>query len=517
MKKIGRKLVFLFPNLFKLLFRRVVLVSLSILIQFLVLFIALRQFSSHYAWVYVFFSVLSVVVVLVLINSRTHPAYQIAWLIPITVFPVFGAVLYLILGGGRLSPRLVRRMEQFTRQMKAMPPQPEATQALRELDPVAARQSAYLTSFGGGPVYQGTQTTYYPTAEACFISILDELEKAKNYIYLEYFIIAEGTMWDQILAILREKKAQGLDVRVIYDDFGSINRLPSRYYRQLEAEGIACAVFNPYIPIMSSRLNNRDHRKLLIIDGAIAFTGGTNLADEYINELPRFGHWKDNGILVRGEAAWSMTVMFLSMWCYLKGLQAQALTPPQFPPLESDGFVQPYADNPLDGEAVGETVYRNLIGSALDHIWIMTPYLILGNETLDSLTTAAKSGLDVRIITPGIPDKRMVHTVTRSYYDALLEAGVRIYEYTPGFVHSKVFAVDGIYATVGTVNLDFRSLYLHFENGLWLYRTGSISQVEADFLATLDQCQEITPESRKQISGLRRLAGAVLRVFAPLM
>ena len=388
---------------------------------------------------------------------------------------------------------------------------------LEKSSPETLSLAMYARNSGCYPIYDCTDTRYYSLGEYAFEDMIRDLESAKSFIFMEFFIIEEGKMWGEVLDILSRKVKEGVDVRVMYDGTCEITTLPHEYPDKLRAIGIQCKVFSPLYPFVSTMYNYRDHRKILVVDGRCAYTGGVNMADEYINELPRFGHWKDNGILVRGEAAWSMTVMFLSMWCYLKGLQAQALTPPEFPKLESDGFVQPYTDNPLDGEAVGETVYRNLIGSALDHVWIMTPYLILGNETQDSLTAAAKSGLDVRIITPGIPDKRIVYTVTRSYYDALLEAGVRIYEYTPGFVHSKVFAVDGIYATVGTVNLDFRSLYLHFENGLWLYRTSSVAQVEADFLSTLDQCQEITLESRKHISGLRRLASAVLRVFAPLM
>ena len=515
MRKIGKKLVFLFPNLFKLLFRRVVLVSVSILIQFLVLFFAIRHFSSHYAWVYAFFSVLSVLVVLALINSRTHPAYQIAWLIPIMLFPVFGAVLYLILGGGRLTPRLVRRMEQFTRQMKAMPPQSEAAQALREQDPVAARQSAYLTNYGGAPVYQGTQTVYFPTAEACFTSMLEELEKAQNYIYLEYFIIAEGSMWDQILAILREKKAQGLDVRVIYDDFGSINRLPSRYYRKLEAEGIACAVFNPYIPILSSRLNNRDHRKLFLVDGVLGFTGGVNVADEYVNAVERFGYWKDSAVLLEGAAVYSMTLMFLSMWNHI--LDTREAPPPPPAAGESAGWVQPYTDSPLDDETVGRTALLNLLSRARRRAWFMTPYLIIDDGMAEQLTAAAKSGIDVRIITPGIPDKATVYEMTRANYTALLEGGVRIFEFAPGFLHSKTALADEDAALVGTVNMDFRSLYLHFENGVWLYRADCVAQVAEDFEQTFPQCREVTLENSKRVGLLRRLYRSLLRLLSPLM
>ena len=515
MQKRSKKRVFPFPGIFKLLFSRVVMVSLSIVAQIVVLVLTIFYFRNHYAWFYALFTLTSAVVVLVVVNNRTNPAYQIAWLIPILLVPVFGVMLYLTLGGNRLSPRLKRRMQGLIQRMQGLPEDPAVQAALEQTDRHAAAQSSYLTRYGGGPVYNNTDTTYFPSAESCFADILARLREAQEYIYLEYFIIAQGTMWEQVLEILKQKAAEGVDVRVIYDDFGSITRLPGRYARQLEAMGIQCGVFNPYIPILSGRLNNRDHRKLLIIDGRLAYTGGLNLADEYINVTPRFGHWKDNGILVEGSAAWSMTIMFLAMWEYLKGLPPTRLDPPELPEQTAPGFVQPYTDNPLDGEEVGQTVYHNLMGHALDHIWVMTPYLVIDHETRTSLTAAAKSGVDVRIITPGVPDKWYVHAVTRSNYDVLLEAGVRIFEYTPGFIHSKVFAVDGKYATVGTINLDYRSLYLHFENGVWLYGTDSIAQVEADFQETFPQCREITLADSP--SGLLRLGRAILRVFAPLM
>ena len=328
-------------------------------------------------------------------------------------------------------------------------------------------------------------------------------------------------MWDTILDILKDKAQEGVDVRVMYDDIGSMFTLPRDYARELEAmTGIKCCVFNPFVPILSLRLNNRDHRKIMVIDGKVAFTGGINLADEYINEKVKYGHWKDSAIQVRGEAAWSMTVMFLTLWDYVREKATEdydAFRPPELPEIQAPGFVQPYTDNPLDCEAVGQAVYLNLINKARRYVYITTPYLIVDDSTNTALCIAAKSGVDVRIMTPHIPDKRVVFELTRSHYQPLLEAGVKMYEYTPGFVHAKNFAVDDKYGTVGSINLDYRSLFLHFENGVWLCNDPSIRDIRADFLSTLEQCQSVTLAQCRALPWWRKAVRAVLRVFAPLM
>ena len=350
--------------------------------------------------------------------------------------------------------------------------------------------------------------------------MVEELKKAKHYIFLEYFIIQEGKMWNTILDILRQKAAEGVDVRVIYDDMGCIMILPTGYDRTLEQMGIKCRIFNPFVPILSSRFNTRDHRKICVIDGNVGFTGGINLADEYINAYEKHGHWKDTSILLKGEAVFNLTVMFLSMWDYLDSTTGKTDYSRYYPTVwdeNAKGYVQPFADNPLDDEAVGETVYLNLINKAKRYVYITTPYLILSSEMLTALTSAAKCGVDVRIITPHIPDKWYVHAVSRSHYQPLIEAGVKIYEYTPGFIHAKTFVVDDDYAVVGTIHLDYRSLYLHFECAVWMYQTPSVAQVRDDFFKTQQISQEITLEECRSLSFPRRLGRSVLRVFAPLM
>jgi len=508
-------------NYAKLLYQRVVLVSLSILLQVFALIFVIERFSQYAQWFNWVMTGLALITVVVIVSGRTDPSYKIAWIIPILAAPVFGISFYLLFGGNRLSRRLKRRMQTVAQiHRDNLSQNPGVLTRLEVLDPSAARQAQYLSGIAFCPVYENTATSYYPSGEAAFPDMLMALRSAEHYIFLEYFIIGYGTMWSQILDILRRKAAAGVDVRVIYDDFGCIMTLPGGYYKKLEALGIKACAFNPYIPIMSSRLNNRDHRKFLIVDGKVGFTGGINLADEYINEKPRYGYWKDAVIRLCGEGVWPMTVMFLSMWAYVRGWREPvALLHPASAELDPmpHGFVQPFADSPLDNEDVADTVFFNLITRARRYVYIMTPYLILSDKMISTLTVAAKSGVDVRIVTPGIPDKAYVYSVTRAHYEALCLAGVRIYEYSPGFIHSKVFCVDGEYAVVGTVNFDFRSLYLHFEDGVLLYRADCVGDVEEDFRRTLPECHEVTLAETRSVPLPVRLWRAILRLFSPLM
>ena len=351
---------------------------------------------------------------------------------------------------------------------------------------------------------------------------VEELKKAKHYIFLEYFIIEEGKFWNTILNILKEKAAAGVDVRLIYDDFGCINKkLPRHYDRVLKKYGIKCCVFNPFRPFLSAVLNNRDHRKIAIIDGHTGITGGINLADEYINIGSKFGHWKDTSILLRGEGVWSLTVMFLSMWDALTQTEENYN---HFRPylyqdgiIRAPGIVQPYNDGPWDDKAIGENVYLNMISRAKKYVYITTPYLILSNEIVSALQNAAESGIDVRIITPHIPDKRRVFELTRAHYEPLVKAGVKVYEYLPGFIHSKTLVCDDQLGMVGTINLDYRSLYLHFECGVWLSGAHSVADIKRDFLETQEKCDQVTLEEVQGQSWAKRFYRSLLRVFAPLL
>lgn len=509
-------------KLVSLLFHRVGIVAAALLAQIALWVVMTGWFSQYFKYFYWFCLIVSFLVLLWILENQSDPAYKIAWIIPILVFPVFGGALYLLLGGSRLSRREIRKMQHIERKMtKALSPDFGADK-LQGYGQSAVNQAKYLENVAKCPVYGDTETEYFGTGEAFYTHMMEELKKAKQYIFLEYFIIEEGVMWNGILDILKEKAKEGVDVRLIYDDLGSIFTLPSEYGEQMEDLGIRCKVFNPFVPIVSLRLNNRDHRKLCIIDGKVGFTGGINLADEYINEKLRFGHWKDSGILVRGAAAWSMTVMFLTTWEHLTD-EEENLNDYRPASAESHavGYVQPYVDTPLDREPVGQSVYLNMISRAERYLYVTTPYLIINHAMNTALCNAAKSGVDVRIITPHIPDKKSVFEVTRAHYPPLLAAGVRIYEYTPGFIHAKNMVSDDRFATVGTINLDYRSFFLHFEDGVWLCGTPSVQDIKTDFLETLKVCEEMTmemtKEERRSMGLLKRLWRSILRAFAPLM
>lgn len=503
-------------------FHRAFLIGLAIFVQLAALTIMIYWFQQYFVYFYGFSMFISLVVVILIANGTSKPGYKVAWIIAILLFPIFGGLFYLMFGGSRLSTRERRKMSVITvKTSESLATTNNVLSNLKQENADAALQSSYLQNYAFSPPYDQTYTEYLPSGEAKFAKLVQELRKAEKFIFLEYFIIEEGIMWDTILDILIEKAQAGVDVRLIYDDLGSIFKLPYQYDKKLEELGIKCSVFNPFIPVVSSRFNNRDHRKIVVIDGHTGFTGGINLADEYINAFDKLGHWKDTAIMLKGNGVYSLTVMFLSMWDYLRDIKEDYADyrPDKYleEKLETDGIVQPFSDNPLDDEPIGETVYLNLITRAKRHIYITTPYLIIDSEMITALCIAAKQGIDVRIITPHIPDKWYVHAVTRGNYSTLLEAGVKIYEYTPGFIHSKTFVVDDEYAVVGTINLDYRSLYLHFECGVWLYKTSSITQMKKDFMDTLLVSQEMRLEQQQEISWYRKIGRALLSLFSPLM
>ena len=503
------------------LFRRFTLVSLAIIAQIITLGLMLWRFSQYFLIFDLIFTIISILVVLYILNRRIDPTYKIAWIIPIMIFPVLGGLFYVLLGGAGISSKMKDEMHSIIDKMKECLHQHSVTvENLKKDNKIAFNQANYIEKYSSCPVYDNSATKFLPSGEEFFKHLTEELKKAEKYIFLEFFIIEEGQMWNTILDILTDKAKQGLDVRVVYDDFGCVTKLPRNYNKKLESCGIKCSVFNPYIPILSFRLNNRNHRKIVVIDGKTAYTGGINLADEYINEVERFGHWRDNAIEIKGDAVWSMTVMFLSMWSYLRKADEDY---ERFMPENYDqscvchGYVQPFDDSPLDDEHVSEAVYLNLINQAEKYIYIETPYLIIDNKMMVALTMASKRGVDVRILTPFIPDKWYAFAVTQSNYEELAEAGVSIYQYTPGFNHGKTFIVDDAYAVVGTINLDYRSLYLHFECGVWMYNTESVLQVKESTLEALEISTRVTLEDIRETPKIKKLGRAFFKIFAPLM
>lgn len=501
---------------------RVLSVGLAVLFQVLWIILVVLVLGKRYPFVTTLIDIISVVVILWLVSKDINPAYKLAWTILILAVPVAGAVIYFIFGKSWIGKGMEDKLEEsFKEASDYIREDEEVRRRLRERSKAADRQSCYIRDIAGFPVYQKTRTKYFRVGQELYSSLVEELKKAEHYIFMEYFIIDDGEMWQAILNILEDKARMGLDVRLIYDDFGCASTMPQEFQLSLQRRGIRCEVFNPLVPIPSVMLNNRDHRKITVIDGYVAFTGGINLADEYINRKERFGYWKDTGVMLKGEAAASFTVMFLQMWSVLAREKvdfgkygAHEWHEGDF---EDDGFVQPYGDTPLDHETVGEYVYMNIINRAKEYVYIFTPYLITDNEVTSALCLAAKSGIDVRIVTPGIPDKKMVFLLTQSYYDTLIKAGVRIFEYKPGFLHAKSFVSDDKIAAVGTINLDYRSLYLHFECGVWMYESQAVMQIKEDAMKIFEECREVTLEDCRNKSTWTRLWQSVLRLFAPLL
>lgn len=465
---------------------------------------------------------LSGTVVFYLINKNDNPAYKLAWIVLVLAFPLIGGAMYVALAGNTTRAKFIKdALKNHLDTFKYMPNDSEIQKDIKEKSKSASVQSTYISKYAGYSAYVNSDVTYFSSGEKNYETLISELKLAKHYIFMEYFIIKHGEMWSGVLEILAQKASEGVDVRLIYDDFGCAMWVPSRFIEEMTSYGIKVVPFNKVMPIINLRQNNRDHRKITIIDGHTGFTGGINLADEYINRVDRFGYWKDTGIMVKGDAVWNLTLMFLQTWHMLTGADDDyELYKPQVYSKYNYGneaYVQPYGDTPVDDEFVGENVYLNMINKAKYSVYITTPYLIIDNEMLTALTLAAKSGIDVRIITPGIPDKKMVFMVTQSYYDLLVKAGVKIYEFTPGFIHAKSVVIDDAVATVGTINFDYRSLYLHFECGVWMYNCQCISQIKQDFLETLQECHEITADKIKDTSGIKRFLQGILRLFAPLL
>ncbi|MCI8280364.1 MAG: cardiolipin synthase [Lachnospiraceae bacterium] len=506
----------------KVLLGRVLVVGLAVLLQFCWLFFLVYQFSIQYSFINILVQIVGAVVVLYIINQWSNPAYKLVWTFVILIFPILGLLIYFVFGRSVLTKTTREDMERVHCEVcQFLPENKDLEHKIYQESRSVASQSKYISDWSDFPVYTNTEVTYYKCGEEMFPDMLKDLERAEHFIFLEYFIIAEGNMFGQVLEILKKKVAQGVDVRLIYDDFGCVTTLPHKYYLQMQELGIKCMAFNQLRPIMSIIMNNRDHRKIFVVDGTVGYTGGLNLADEYINELERFGYWKDTGIRLEGDGVWSFTLMFLEMWNYMNHSSENYMDyhPKRYQkqPFLADGYVQPYGDSPLDGEKVGENVYMNIIGHARDYVYIFTPYLILDNEMLTYLRNAAKSGVDVRIVTPEVPDKKLVFWMSQSYYRRLLECGIRIYQYKPGFIHAKSFVCDDRVATVGSINMDYRSLYLHFECGVWMYRTQAVRKVKEDSLDTIARSREITLEFCKNQPWIKRVVLSVLRLLAPLV
>ena len=508
-------------GIFHLIFSRTALVAVLLIIQVIFLVSIVTKLEKYAFPFYAGIVLLSIIVIIYIINRKENPAFKMSWILFVLLIPIVGTVFYVFIlfqPGTKYIGKRLRTLEKQTEPY--MKQNQDVMKRLGDSKPANANLAYYLSHQVHFPVHQNTEVTYFPLGEKKFEEMKKQLEKAEHFIFMEYFIVEEGLMWNSILEILKRKVKEGVEVRFMYDGMCSIALLPYNYPKKLEESGIKCKMFSPIKPILSTHQNNRDHRKICVIDGKTAFTGGVNLADEYINKKERFGHWKDTAVMIQGDAVQNFTIMFLQIWNILEKNEEdyeKYVTPVQKEQKENLGFVLPYGDSPFDNEIIGEQVYFHILNHAKKYVHIMTPYLILDNEMVTTLTYAAKCGIEVIIIMPHIPDKWYAFAVAKTYYAELINAGVQIYEYTPGFVHAKVFVSDDDTATVGTINMDYRSLYLHFECGTFIYDNPVVQDIENDFQKTLAKCQKVTIMDLKKRGTFMKIAGSVLRLIAPLM
>ena len=506
-------------SLLRILLGRTGFTVLAIIVQMLLVLLYFKFLMDYSEVVTALLYFISFGVLLHILNSEENPSYKIAWLLPVAIFPIFGALIFLFF---KLQPtvkvinsrlkNIIFKSRKYLRQDKT------ALKEYSEEYPAGDGFARYMNNYAGYPICSGSDVKYFSLGDDMYPVMLEKLKTAKNYIFMEFFIIDRGEMWGSILEILKKKVSEGVEIRLMYDGLCSIAMLPYNYPKELEKLGIKCRIFNPVRPFLSSSQNNRDHRKICVIDGECAFTGGVNIADEYINKIVRFGHWKDTAVMIEGKAVNNLTMMFLQMWninepyandYYKYRTEAERKN--------AAGFVLPFGDSPLDKEPVGKQVYMHILNNAKKYVHITTPYLVLDDEMESALIYAAKRGIDVKLILPHKPDKKYVFYLAHAHYPALINAGVKIYEYTPGFIHAKNYVSDDMHAVVGTINMDFRSMYLHWECACYMYGTDCIADIEQDFKHTLKQCTAISTAEIKNFSLFEKITGNILKIFAPLM
>ncbi len=523
---------------------RVALTAVALILQIVVFALLLLRTSEMSPWIGTISGLISIGVVAFILNSRMQVEYKLAWTIPIMLMPLFGGTFYLLFGARTGSRRQMLRYSaaqdlaaidqksaagaltvlpgELNEQLPELEPVATGRHPVVSIDPDAARQIAYLESSGPFRAYRDTETTYYPLGEDAFVAMLEALENAKRWIAMEYFIVSDGKMWRALFEVLSRKAGEGVQIWVMYDDLGSLWHLPDNFAKDLKRAGVRVQSFNKLGPGLTLRYNNRDHRKFTVVDGLVAFTGGINIADEYINAIQRFGHWKDTTIRLRGPGAWGMASLFFTIWDLVSGDRTDlAALHPSEEEIDAQpggpGVVVNYDDTPFDDLSLGWAAYRGMMSRAKFRVDLTTPYLVPTSEMTAVFVALAQSGVQVRIITPGIPDKSYVYSVTRSNYRQLVEAGVAVYEYTPGFIHAKQMIVDDDTAIIGTINFDFRSFYLHQENAVWMYQTSAIADMSADFEATVAKCRRIDLAMVRSTPWWRRAGWLVLRTFSPLM
>ena len=504
----------------KVVFSHFAIVSLSIISQILFLVILLERLNEYSIYISLLLTFLAILISFHILNRKMNPDFKIPWLMIVLGLPLMGIVLYFLFSKNYLplkQQKLVKEIRKKNQKYTniSLEEEKENKEILKDY----YGQNKYIDKASSSKGFKDTHVTYFKMGEEFYLDLINEIKKAKKFIFLEYFIIGEGEMLNTILDILKEKVKDGVDVRLLYDDVGSSGKVKFRYYKVLRKYGIKCYVVNPYIPVISGLHNNRDHRKIAIIDGIIGYTGGINLADEYINKVQPYGVWKDSAVKLEGEGVKGLTLLFLNSYELVSGIREDysVYLDVDYPKYINEGFVHPFGDGPrpIDDELIGENVYINILNNAKEYVYITTPYLIIDYNLINAIRNATLRGVDVRIITPHIPDKKIILNLTRSYYQELIEVGVKIYEYEPGFIHAKNFVADDKVGVVGTINLDYRSLVHHYEDAVWIYDNLALLDIKKDFVDTLDLCVEITKDFK--LSFFKRLLNYILRFFTPLL
>ena len=508
----------------KFLFSRMVIILLLLVAEAYILFATFAYVDRFRSDILTVFTVMSIIAIIMIVNDKSNTSFKLPWCVLIAAAPVVGLLFFLFVKLNRGTHKLCENDRRVTKMTEAYAHTDDAVRELADKETDFREISYYLEHSAHNPTYTDTDVIYYETGEKLWTALLEELEKARTFIFMEFFVIAENSkFWQSLLDILKKKAASGVEVRLMYDGMCSFILLPTKYPSVMRKYGIKCRQYEPVLPVLSTDQNNRDHRKMVIIDGETAFTGGINLSDEYVNITHPFGKWKDTAVSLKGPAADGFTKMFLELWNMSDkaGEDVSAYFPEREfrPPALGmrPSFVIPYGDGMPNGLNIAESVYIDMLNTAKKYVHISTPYLVVTEEMLYAMCFAARRGVDIKLLLPGIPDKKVMFRVARSYYPLLLSSGVKIYQYTPGFNHAKVFVSDDMRAVVGTVNMDFRSFYHHYECAAYIYGSSCIEHIEEDYLDTIGQSQAVTQEYYRKINIAERAIGRFLRIFGYLL
>ncbi|MCR4695426.1 MAG: cardiolipin synthase [Pseudobutyrivibrio sp.] len=502
---------------------RIAAVGILVLLQVAWIGFLLFQLGSYSQEIQLVTSLFTLLLVLIVYGSYTNSANKIPWIIFIAFVPVFGILLYATMGYPDVTKKARLRYEDIDARVFPLLKQDMAVMdSLKKENRLVGSHCTYVSKEMRFPVYKNTDLKYFDDPVPAIASMVEDLKSAKDFIFMEYYAIQDDKTFEPIKEVLVDKAQSGVRVRLIYDDIGSASFINEKFADEMKSLGVDCRIFNHIGPIFKIIMNNRDHRKITVIDNKVGYTGGYNLANIYTHISEPYGRWKDTGVRIEGKSVSSLTAMFLEVWNAVSDKDKDDKDLTQFFPeykeeKDGDGYIQPYADVPYDTEQVGETVYMSMLQTAVDYCWFSTPYLVISDELSRECEMAAKRGVDVRVITPGIPDKKLVNMMTKSYYNTLARNGVRIFEFTPGFCHAKMSICDGKAATVGTFNLDFRSLYLHFEDGVYMYGCSAVGDIENDFKALLEDCTEVTEKYASKNRLPLRLWQCAMRLMAPLV